>query len=395
MQQDNSCSAGFGYGDFHWRAAIASASQGPGENMIMWPADGDGAWPGVIKGSDDNHIGEVDISETNYARNGTSFATFHFYNASVSGHNGQIMHLPITFPVGDMTSMHDYDEVWGPGSLVLKVDGVVQMTAPPTQVRADYAHGGCNYTLGAQMAMQATSYDVTPTVGLYLANMWWSATDGSAGSGTSTPISQPTPTPTPTPAPTASVLTGTLPSPLYTGTQVVSGTGGKAGLQLERITRGTYNAPGSSGWVKATVKADGTWTASLVFNNPGLTAHVFAAQGGSTAVVDLVDGTPATAPAAPAPTPTPAPPTTTPAAAGLTIASVAEDSGRLLLTGDKETGNAATLREFMDGTYLGSLRDNLADGAFSMHIADVAAGSHVLRLTLDGSSAAASFAFKK
>ena len=73
MQQDNNCASGFGYGDFHWRAAIASASQGPGENMIMWPSDGDAAWPGIIKNSDDNHISEVDISETNYARNGTSF----------------------------------------------------------------------------------------------------------------------------------------------------------------------------------------------------------------------------------------------------------------------------------------------------------------------------------
>jgi hypothetical protein len=369
--------------------------------MIMWPADGDPAWPGVIKGTDDNHIGEVDVSETNYARNGTAFATFHFYSATAGGHNGQIMHLPITFPTGDMTSMHDYDEVWGPGSLVLKVDGVVQMSAPPTQVRADYAHGGCNYTLGAQMAMQATGYDVTPSVGLYLANMWWSATDGSAGGGTSTPISQPSPTPTPTP--TLGALTGTLPSPLYTGTQTVSGTGGKAGLQLERITRGTYNAPGSTGWVKATVKADGTWTAPLVFDNAGLTAHVFAAQGGSTAVVDLVDGTPTTPPVVSTPTPTPptptapsiTPPSTTPSTAGLIISSVVEDGGQLLITGTKEIGKSATMREFMDGKYLGSLRDNLADGVFSFHIADVTAGSHVLRLILDGSSVSASFAFNK
>lgn len=207
MQATTSCAAGFGYGDFHWRAQIANGNQGPGENIIMWPADGDAAWPGVIKGSSDNHIGEVDVTETNYARNGTSFSTLHFYNGSASGNNGQIMHLPITFPVGDMTTMHDYDEVWGPGSLVLKVDGVVQMTAPPTQVRADYAHGGCNYTLGAQMAMQATGYDLTPTVGLYLANSWWSATDGSAGSGTSVPITQPV-------APAAPVVPGVPVTPV-------------------------------------------------------------------------------------------------------------------------------------------------------------------------------------
>ena len=77
-----------------------------------------------------------------------------------------------------MTAMHDFDAIWGPGSLVIKVDGVVQMSAPTAQVRADYAHGGCNYTLGAQMAMQATSYDKTPDNWIEIANMWWSATDG-------------------------------------------------------------------------------------------------------------------------------------------------------------------------------------------------------------------------
>jgi len=255
MQATTSCSAGFGYGDFHWRAAIASANQGPGENMIMWPADGDGAWPGIIKNSDDNHISEVDVSETNYARNGTSFATFHYYNANTAGHNGQIMHLPITFPVGNMTSMHDYDEIWGPGSLVLKVDGVVQMTAPPTQVRADYAHGGCNYTLGAQMAMQATGYDVTPAVGLYLANMWWSATDGSAGSGTSVPIAQPAPTPTPTPAPTPVTTT----SPVLTVAASSYTTPAKLHVTVAK-------AEGKSGTLQLSV--DGTYLGTIADNAP-------------------------------------------------------------------------------------------------------------------------------
>ena len=394
MTLDNSCSAGFGFGDFHWRSAIGSAKMGPGANEIMWPADGDPAWPGIIKGSDDNHISEVDVLETNYGSNGTEYSTFHFYNGAAAYHSGQMVHNPISFPAGsgDMTAMHDYDVVWGPGSLVVKVDGVVQMSAPPTQVRNDYAHGGCNYTIGAQEAMQATSLDKTPSVALQIANIWWSPTDGSAGSGTSTPIAAPAPTPpasTQAPVP-AAVLTGSLPSPLLTGTQTVSGKGGKAGLQLERISQGSYTAPGSSGWVKATVQADGSWTASLVFDKAGTLAHVFAAQGGSTAVVDLVDGTPAAPPASTVPAPTPP---ATPVPAGLSISSVVKNGGLLLMTGAKQIGKAATLREYMDGKYLGTLRDNFADGPFSMHIAATAAGSHNLKLTLDGSTATASFAF--
>ena len=106
------------------------------------------------------------------------------------------------------------------------------------------------------------------------------------------------------PIPPATQLTGTLPNPLYVGTETVTGTGGIAGLQVERITQGTYNTPGSTGWVKATVAANGDWTAQLTFDKPGQLAHVYAENGGSTRVVDLVDGTPGTAPVNPPPPPT-------------------------------------------------------------------------------------------
>lgn len=79
----------------------------------------------------------------------------------------------------------------------------------------------------------------------------------------------------------------------------------------------------------------------------------------------------------------------------LTVTSLTENSGKLLLTGDKEIGSNATMREFMDGKYLGTLTDGLKDGKFSMTIADVATGSHTLALTLDGSSVGASYAFAK
>ncbi len=83
------------------------------------------------------------------------------------------------------------------------------------------------------------------------------------------------------------------------------------------------------------------------------------------------------------------------AASGLVISSLTEDAGRILVTGDKDTGSANTLRETMDGKYLGTLHDGMADGTFSMQIADVTAGAHVLLLTLDGSSATATYDFTK
>ena len=88
------------------------------------------------------------------------------------------------------------------------------------------------------------------------------------------------------------VLAGVLPSPLYTGVETVTGTGGVSGLQLERITQGTYNAPGQTGWVKATVASNGNWSAKLTFTKPGQVAHVYAANGGTKTVVDLLHGTP-------------------------------------------------------------------------------------------------------
>ena len=79
----------------------------------------------------------------------------------------------------------------------------------------------------------------------------------------------------------------------------------------------------------------------------------------------------------------------------LTVTSLTETAGKLTLVGDKEIGSAATMREFMDGKYLGTLTDGLKDGVFTMQIADVTTGAHTLALTLDGSTTGASYAFTK
>ena len=93
-------------------------------------------------------------------------------------------------------------------------------------------------------------------------------------------------------APGPGVLTGVLPSPLHTGTQLVTGTGGVAGLMVERITQGSYGTPGTAGWVSATVRTDHTWTATVTDGKANLEEHIYARNGGSATVVELVHGTP-------------------------------------------------------------------------------------------------------
>ncbi len=340
MQVPTSCAAGFGYGDFHWRAAIGDKNQGPGANMIMWPADNDPGWPGIERNSDSNLIGEVDVFETNYGSNGTTYSTFHFYNGSVGGHDGQIIHSPDTYLTGDMTAMHDYDEVWGPGSLVLKIDGVVQMSAPPSQVRPDYAHGGCNYTLGGQMAMQATGYDHTPDDWVEIAAMWWSATDQSAGGGTSVPITAPAPAPPPGAPPPGA------PPPLAP-------------------------PPGA----------------------PPPVAPPFCPKTpvAPTPVAPKPVGPTPVAPTPVAPTPV-APTSSQLSITGITIAAVKGVNSAYLI-GNKEVGAKATLREYIDGTYRGTLWDGMPDGAFDFQSIMLPAGTHTLKLTLDGSTATATVTY--
>ena len=77
------------------------------------------------------------------------------------------------------------------------------------------------------------------------------------------------------------------------------------------------------------------------------------------------------------------------------ISSVVPDSSRLLVSGDKEIGADATVREFMDGKYLGVIHDLMPDGLFSFHIPDVTAGAHELVLTLDGYTKSAIYDFTR
>ncbi len=378
LQLPSSCSAGEGYGNFHYRAAMGSPNQGPGANLVLWPADNDPGWPGIIKNSDDNHIGEIDVVETGYGSNDVAYSTFHFYNGAVSGHNGSITHAPDSFLTGDMTSMHDYDVVWGPGSLVIKIDGVVQMSAPPTQVRPDFAHGGCNVSLGAQMAMQATAYDHTPTDWIEIQNMWWSASDGSAGSGTSTPISGSGSGSSSTP-----VVDTLL---LATPAGVVSGTAGSL----------TVTASYSIGATVSEVINGTSTTVATTRTATGFTVPYPASIPAGSDTIKIVDGTNAAsntvtlavaaAPVVPPPV-TPTPPTAPVSNTKLSLTGITIKGNYAYLIGSKQVGAKTTLREYVDGAYKGTLWDGMPDGAFDFQSIMLPSGTHKLMLALDGLAA--------
>ncbi len=177
METPGDCSKGFGYGDFHWRAGVpaSNANQQPGVNLVLWRMDNQ--WITAKLG---HIVTEDDIMEA-WSKNGTGDATLHYYNTTASPNGENITGL------GLVTGLHDYDELWLAGSIVLKIDGVVIRALTGSQVPTDYKHGGCNYSLGAQV-IKPTGYTMTglPTVQLQLANMWWSASDGSGGVTAST-----------------------------------------------------------------------------------------------------------------------------------------------------------------------------------------------------------------
>lgn len=166
METPNGCANGFGYGTFHYRAGIpaSNADQGPGVNLILWRMDNDWIDPAL-----GNIITEDDLMEA-WSSNGTGTATLHYYDSTQANGttDGQMQ-----TKLFDVTGLHDYDEVWAAGSMTLYKDGVQMRQLTGSQVPKDYADGGCNYSLGAQVTNQVTQTGF-PTVQLWIANAWHS-----------------------------------------------------------------------------------------------------------------------------------------------------------------------------------------------------------------------------
>jgi len=360
-------STGEGYGLFSFKGFAGQAGQGVGICFVLWPADN--VW---LPSNKPGLSSEIDILESwDGTKNG--YSTLHYYQPG-SNNNGQEIHqLKV-----DLTVSHTYAMDWEAGSLTFYIDGQ-QIYQNTSHVPLDFAHGGVNESMGAEV-VNGAALVTTPTVQFYVQDISYSTAN--AGSVVTPP------------APTPSSITLSAPGTLQeasagagvTVTETVSATGMTA-LYAEVLTKA---GAVESSW--QTVSLDATGHASF-------TAHL--AQSGDT--IRAVDST-----TSPTVTTNSTPVTITEpvatgsvllgqSAAGPLSFSVLDSSrgGKRILELDviKTVGNKATLREFIDHRYYGTLRDGLADGSFTIRTSALAAGAHSILLTLDGSTATATAAF--
>lgn len=189
----------YGYGTFYIGGGIpiANKTQGPGVNWVLWRADN--KW---LQADMAGVITEVDIMEA-WNKDGTGTATFHFYDPTAPGHNGQIF-----VGLGDMTGTHHMALQWfkdggGVRHMRLFKDGFMLKEIIGAQVPAAAIDGGCDYSLGSQV-IEPTGYTQSglPTVQLNTDYAFWRATIDDISGGV---ISVP-------PAPVAPVTTAPVTS---------------------------------------------------------------------------------------------------------------------------------------------------------------------------------------
>ncbi len=353
MQHATGRTVGEGYGLYQF-SGYGNPGQGIGICFIMWRADN-----AYLQASTPGKATEIDILES-WDKSQTIQSTIHYYDTGWANNNGQAFHQINLSPA----QPHTYAMDWERDSLTFYVDGK-QMYRDTTHVPLDAADGGCNEVMGAQVINEAHLV-TTPTVQLHITDMSYSmpilATKPPPVSPSTIRLSDP----------------GTLQEASagagVTVTETITATGMTTAYVEVLAGAGTVE----SAYSAVALDAHGTSTVQLHLGRSGDYIQAVDSLGAATVI---------TRSAAVTITPASMPP--------LAITSLKEDNGRLLMGGDKNIGRAATLREFMDGKYIGVLRDNFADGAFNMHIADVTARAHVLALTLDGSSATATYDFTK
>lgn len=444
MQAPNSPTTGEGYGLYSFTGNSGIAGQGVGICFCLWPADNN--WD---PSSQTGKASEIDLLESMDGTK-TGFSTLHYYaNGSSNGQNSY------TFANYNLTQSHTYSLDWEKGSLTFYIDGT-EIWQDTTHVPLDAADGGVNRTMGAEIAN--ASYGVTtPTVQLDIQKITYSTPNGpnivasspgtmmeaSVGAGvtftetvTATALSTvyaevltssgavetgyqaitlnsvgvgtasislantgdyvqivdnvTTPTVTAT---SGAVTITDAPTMNLASPGTVQGIYVGAGATITE-TVSTAHYTGSSIYEEVLTSSGAVETAyqSVALTNGSATFSVHFNQSGD--YIKAVDNTssPKMTAISGAVTITPPPAITSPF---ISITSLTEDSGRLLMGGDKEVGKLASIREYMDGKYLGVIRSSFQDGPYSMHIADVTAGAHILSLTLDTSSATASYSFTK
>jgi hypothetical protein len=137
--------AGHGYGTYTIAAQVNGNQPGPG--IVFWP--GDNNWPGQ----------EIDLVEITPNGDGAQYATLHW-------NDGGNAYSPQVFWGVASGVPHEYQMIWAPGVITMKIDGAVRATYTD-HVPVDFAHGGMNDTIGflnnnSHTSLTVFSVDYTP-----------------------------------------------------------------------------------------------------------------------------------------------------------------------------------------------------------------------------------------
>lgn len=130
--------SGHGYGTYTIDAQVNGSQPGPG--IVFWP--GDNNWPGQ----------EIDLMEITPNGDGAQYGTLHW-------NQGGDSYSPQVFWGVSSGVPHEYQMLWEPGRITMKVDGTVQASFTD-HVPADFAHGGMNDTIGFLNSNSHTSLTV-------------------------------------------------------------------------------------------------------------------------------------------------------------------------------------------------------------------------------------------
>ncbi len=395
MQPAAGNSAGEGYGVYSYTARYEYANQPGGDYLLLWRADNtwlDSSKPGVLT--------EMDMLET-WDNSKTEQSTLHYYNTA-SNNNGQSFHSTTGL---DLTKLHVYSMNWEANSLTFYIDGkqIYQITG--SSVPKDTADGGNNQVMGMGAETESSP------VGMYVTEAQYTSTPDIAAQGGVAAVM----------AAQMSRETGSTGVVVPPVTPVVTSIGVSApGTVMEKsvgagvtvtetvtaphattLYEASFNAANAAeaNWQAVAINSSGVGTFQATLQHTGdyvvvvdnTTAATVKGYSSAVTITDAVVVTPP--PVIPV-----VPPVVPPVNPGgmvpmFDISSITEVSGRLDVVGMKHSGSPATIRENIDGNYLGTIEDGAPDGAFNFSLADVSAGSHTMLLTLDGSSLTASMKF--
>ncbi len=129
---------GHGYGTYTIEAQVNGNQPGPG--IIFWP--GDNTWPGQ----------EIDLMEITPNGSGAQYGTLHWSQ-------GGDAYEPQVFWGVSSGVPHEYQMIWEPGWLAMKIDGAVTASFAD-HVPIDHALGGMNDTIGFLNNSSQTSLTV-------------------------------------------------------------------------------------------------------------------------------------------------------------------------------------------------------------------------------------------